>query len=356
MKAFLTIVVSSFAVWVSAQNFSEIRSNATGEGDLRLDDVIYSLNEIDLYLDRNGEFKLILKGKRSFQFTGTWLRSAASSAALKIRGGTSRNSRGSGTIYLNPDWSFSTLSLYGDSDSGVFAGTFRSRRSGVVNPPSTIGGLLDQTRYGTGTLRYADGRNTERLTQARVVLTRRGDFEVTLFGRVASRFVGTWRYEDGNDVRFRIVDGLGKGEVSGTGLLHSDFRGGFTALELAGRAHGRTFTVTFRADGVGGGTGGQLIDFRRGDGMINGPGTEDYNLRNASVSLYRDGSFEIVLESHRAHTYRGRWSDRGSQIDLVLTNVSGAGNLVRSGRSFDRFAFSYMEDGKRYIVEFRATR
>lgn len=356
MRTFSILIGVLLASLGSAQNFTDIRSNTSGTGEFRVKDVVYKLTELYVTLDQRGSFSLTLKSeKRTFNFSGVWSRSSASAARLMIKSGSLQQPRGTADVFLNTDWTVSSVNLNGSGIEGSFAGTFRSSKDSGNNPPP-IGGVLDQTRSGTGTLRYLDDRNRERLTKARVVLTRRGDFEITVYSRNSNwRYVGTWKYANDSDVRLTLADGAGQSKQSGTGSVHSDFRGGFSSIEINGKANGRSFTLDFRADSSGGGDW-ELIDTVRGEGLINGPGSEDYNLRKASVNLYRNGTFEIVLESNRNHIYQGRWRDSGNQIDLVLTNVRGAGNLVRNGRSVNRFAFSYTEDGKNYIVSFQAGR
>lgn len=338
-----------------AQNFTDVRSTVSGTGDFRLNDAVFKLTGASITLDQRGSFSLFLKSdRRNFNLTGTWTRTAATTARLAIKGGSMRDARGVADVFLNSDWSLSSANFNGSGVEGSFVGSFRSKATGGNNPPP-IGGTLDQTRSGTGTLRYLDDRNRERVNKARVVLTRRGDFEITVYGRSTWRYLGTWRYANDSDVRLTLTDGTGQSKQSGTGTVHSDFRGGFSSIEIDGKADGRNFSLDFRADNNGG-DGWELFDTVRGEGLINGPKDEDYVLKKASVNLYRNGTFEIILESNRSHTYYGRWRDAGNQIDLVLTNVSGAGNLVRNGRSVNRFAFTYMESGKSYIVNFQAGR
>lgn len=355
MKRVLVVSMMVLASVGMGQNFTDVRSTVSGTGDFRLNDAVFKLTEASITLDQRGSFSLFLKSdRRNFNLTGTWTRTAATTARLSIKGGSIRDARGVADVFLNSDWSLSSANFNGSGTEGGFVGSFRSKAGGGSNPPP-IGGILDQTRTGTGTLRYLDDRSRERLNKARVVLTRRGDFEITIYGRSTWRYLGTWRYANDSDVRLTLTDGTGKSKQSGSGIVHSDFRGGFSSIEITGKADGRNFTVDFRADNTGGG-GWELFDTVRGEGLINGPKDEDYTLRKASVNLYRNGTFEIVLESNRSHTYYGRWRDGGNQIDLVLTNVSGAGNLVRSGRSVNRFAFTYTESGKSYTVTFQAGR
>ncbi len=324
------------------QGFTEIRSNVSGAGDFRLNNETYRLTEANLSLNPNGIFSLTFKADRqSFHFTGRWSRTSHVAARLQITGGTYRDARGTGDVLLNTDWSVATINVNGSGTAGSFVGTFRAGRGTGGNPP--IGGVMDQTKNGVGLLRQ--GNERERLTRARVVIARNNSFEITLFGRTSWTFRGTWRHGNDSELRLTLPN------RAGTGVLHTDFRGGFSSFEL----DGRNLSIDFRADGATG-PGWELIETIRGEGRIDGPGDEDYDLRRAKVNLYRNGTFEIVLESHRSHTYLGRWKDSGNQIDLVLTNVSGAGNLVTNRKSITRFAFTYLEAGKRFNVSFQAGR
>lgn len=348
MKTLLGMIGWMAAALTLGQNFTEIRSNVSGTGDLRINNETLRLTEAQVSLDRNSNFSLTLKSdRRTLHFTGTWIRTSHVGARLTIKGGTMRDARGTGDVLLNTDWSVSSVNLNGSGTEGSFLGTFRANRGGSSGPP-LIGGVLDQTKNGAGTLRFADSRERERLSRARVVLTRNGDFEINVSGRNSWRYRGTWRYGNDSDIRLTFAN------RQGSGILHTDFRGGFSSFELAGRVDGRSFSVDFRADGSGGGW--ELIETVRGNGRIDGPGDEDYNLHRARINLYRNGTFEIILESNRSHTYLGRWKDSGSQIDLILTNVSGAGNLVTNRKSVSRFAFTYLEAGKRFNVSFQAGR
>ncbi len=331
------------------QNFSDVRSTVSGTGEFKLNNQEFRISESSVTLDSRGTASLFLKtDRRNFNLTGNWTRTSSLAARITIKGGSIRDARGTADIVLNSDWSLASTTFNGSGTEGSFVGSFRSGRGGGSNVPSP-GSSLDQTKNGTGTLKQ--GRDNQRISRARVVLDRRGGFQITLHGRSTWQFSGSWK--PSNDSGVRLVIANNSEQSNGSGTLHSDFRGGFSSLELNGKIKDQSFSIVFRADDDN--NDWEFSDNARGEGLIDGPKDEDYKLQSARVRLYRNGTFEIVLQSNRSHTYYGRWRDSGNQIDLVLTNVSGAGNMVLGRRSIHRFAFTYMEGGKSYIVSFTAS-
>lgn len=105
---------------------------------------------------------------------------------------------------------------------------------------------LDTTASGQGKLRQARFRD-ERITQARVILRRGGEFELQIEGDMPRlTFGGTWAEGFSDSINLILNEGFGVARVSASGKLYLR-QGEFDRLDLEGRVNGESFTISFTA-------------------------------------------------------------------------------------------------------------
>ncbi len=330
------LVLLPFVAW--GQGFTELLTSVHGEGRYVSGGKTVRLSQMKVQLRKGGLLVLGFSGEKQFGFTGDW--SKGSPIALNVITGPNPATKGTGSLRAVAGQVVGVLDLKGQARNGPFTLHFDATGgSGGV--------LLDQTAIGSG---HFNGKIGDNLTQAHLVLSRNGKFDLTVRGRGTWRFGGTWKYNSsGNAILAVVAPG-----ASGSGVVYSDQHGGFKAIDLTGEAQGRLFSLAFQVDGNSGGGPSGLTASRAGTGSITAAKSTTFTLRKADVDLARSGKFRIVLYSTRSHIFEGTWGPgKNGEAVLVMTNVQGGGNIAVSGRTFTRITLTYVEGPRQYTVQFR---